>query len=293
MARPLAKAIDYFPFDVHFFEDPKLRLIKGEFGLKGVITTIYLLCEVYGGEGYYVKFGDEERFLLADKIGGEVSPNFISEVLGGCLRRGIFDRAVYEMSGVLTSKGIQRRYVRAVSTRTEIRVESAYWLLDSSNADDVPEWIVPKIKINGIVLQRNKVDLQNNESEKENNSQSKRKKIKEKKTEADAFVVFADGSNRILRALMDFAAARAEAKKPMGDIAKDRLCRKLEKLINDNRIRDREGYIVDVLDRSILSGWQGVFHDPDFQDHAPAKSVSREPVESIDVQEDSNLADLL
>ena len=34
MARPRKTGLDYFPFDVDFFEDEKIVAIAGEFGLK-------------------------------------------------------------------------------------------------------------------------------------------------------------------------------------------------------------------------------------------------------------------
>ena len=35
MARPIKDGVDYFPLDTDFFQDDKVRLIKGEFGAKG------------------------------------------------------------------------------------------------------------------------------------------------------------------------------------------------------------------------------------------------------------------
>ena len=46
MARPLKDGIDYFPFDVGFLQDKKIRLIKGEYGIKGVVIVIQLLCSI-------------------------------------------------------------------------------------------------------------------------------------------------------------------------------------------------------------------------------------------------------
>ena len=38
MARPQKWGLDYFPFDVDFFEDAKLSIIRNEFGSKGEIV---------------------------------------------------------------------------------------------------------------------------------------------------------------------------------------------------------------------------------------------------------------
>ena len=44
MARPNKIGLDYFPLDVDIFEDEKISAISGEFGIKGEITVIKLLC---------------------------------------------------------------------------------------------------------------------------------------------------------------------------------------------------------------------------------------------------------
>ena len=43
--------LDYFSFNVDFFDDDKLALIEGEFGIKGAYIAIRLLCKIYK-EGY-------------------------------------------------------------------------------------------------------------------------------------------------------------------------------------------------------------------------------------------------
>lgn len=47
MARPTKNGLDYFPLDVHIFEDEKIEAIAGEFGIKGELAVIKLLCAVY------------------------------------------------------------------------------------------------------------------------------------------------------------------------------------------------------------------------------------------------------
>ena len=42
-----SNGIDYFSFNVDFFDDDKLALIEGEFGIKGAYIAIRLLCKIY------------------------------------------------------------------------------------------------------------------------------------------------------------------------------------------------------------------------------------------------------
>ena len=54
MARPNKTGLDYFPFDIDFFDDEKIMAISGEFGIKGEITTVKLLCAIYRN-GYFIE----------------------------------------------------------------------------------------------------------------------------------------------------------------------------------------------------------------------------------------------
>ncbi len=55
MARPTKDGLDYFPLDVDVFEDEKIEAIAGEFGIKGELAVIKLLCAVYK-KGYFIRW---------------------------------------------------------------------------------------------------------------------------------------------------------------------------------------------------------------------------------------------
>ena len=48
MARPLKDGVDYFPKDTDFYADDKVRLLRAEFGSKGMYLLDYILCDLYG-----------------------------------------------------------------------------------------------------------------------------------------------------------------------------------------------------------------------------------------------------
>ena len=54
MARPTKQGLDYFPFDVGFFGDQKIRILKARYGADGIAVYVKLLCDVYK-EGYRTK----------------------------------------------------------------------------------------------------------------------------------------------------------------------------------------------------------------------------------------------
>lgn len=152
MARPLKNGVDYWAFDCDLFEDKKIRLIRSEFGCKGVYTAIKLISACYREGGYYKSWDDEDCFLIAEGEG--LAPGFVAEVVKGCIKRGLFNETVFDTFRVLTSAGIQRRFLRAVAKNRESTIiTEEYWLLDISSERDVPDGILCKLdfkKLNGM-----------------------------------------------------------------------------------------------------------------------------------------------
>lgn len=108
MARPRKTGLDYFPFDVDFFEDEKLVAIAGEFGIKGEIAAIKLLCAVYRN-GYFIEWTEMLRLKILRQMPG-VSAELFDQILNRLVKWGFFDASLFDSVKVLTSAGIQRRY---------------------------------------------------------------------------------------------------------------------------------------------------------------------------------------
>lgn len=130
------KGIEYYPFNVDFFDDDKIALIESEFGVKGSIIAIRLLCKIYR-TGYYYQWGDDECLLFSRKAGADIAPNTVKEVVSGLVRRSFFDKGVYDKFGILTSRGIQQRYFEAVKRRQKVEVCSDYLLVDVSKCSNI------------------------------------------------------------------------------------------------------------------------------------------------------------
>lgn len=179
---PCKDGIDYFPFDTDFFADDKIKLIRSEFGTAGIIVLIYLYCEIYRGSGYYKKWNEDICILSADGIGCGCEPKQVQAIVEGCLRRELFNRAIYSKFHVLTSPGIQKRYLRASSARDEIRINTDYWLLDVSSKKQVPPGILKKIVFFGKDMEKIPAVLEKTGDKKEKNPQSKGKESRVKKS---------------------------------------------------------------------------------------------------------------
>ena len=115
MARPRKTQLDYFPFDVGFFENEKIACIAGEFGIKGEIVAIRLLCAVYGN-GYFLEWNDAYKMKTLRQMPG-VSSELFDQILNRLVRWGFFDASLFDSVKVLTSVGIQKRYFEAVKFR--------------------------------------------------------------------------------------------------------------------------------------------------------------------------------
>lgn len=114
MARPIKHGLDYFPFDVDLFSDEKMVAISGEFGIKGEITTIKLLCAVYRN-GYFIEWTEMMKFKLLKELPG-VSADLLEQIIRRLVKWEFFDKDLFDSASILTSKGIQRRY-QAISTK--------------------------------------------------------------------------------------------------------------------------------------------------------------------------------
>ena len=132
MARPLQTGLNYFPLDVSIDQDDKLALIESDFGIEGFAVVIKLLMKIYT-EGYFYHWGEKEQKLFSRKIGVEVS--LVTAVVDAGLRWGLFSQTCFDEYGLLTSRGIQKRYFEAVSRRKDVQVVKEYLLLSKEEAE--------------------------------------------------------------------------------------------------------------------------------------------------------------
>ena len=116
--------INYFPLDVHL--DDKFGLIEAEFGLKGFAIVVKLFQKIYGQQGYYCEWTPEIALLFSREIGA--GGNIVSEIVESAIRRGIFDQSMYKNYHILTSNGIQKRYVIACGRKKVVNIKKPYLL---------------------------------------------------------------------------------------------------------------------------------------------------------------------
>lgn len=133
MARPNKTGLDYFPLDIDFFDDEKIVAISGEFGVKGEIVAIKLLCAIYRN-GYFILWSDLFKFKLLKNLPG-VSSELFDSILNRLVLWGFFDKSLFDSMGVLTSVGIQKRYFK-ISKRRKSVDDFRYLLIEISGCEN-------------------------------------------------------------------------------------------------------------------------------------------------------------
>ncbi|MDC0826078.1 Lin1244/Lin1753 domain-containing protein [Lactococcus petauri] len=141
MARPLKQGLDYFPLDVNFLKDIKVRKIKRACGPATVEVLLCLLGNIYRDTGYYFGWDEDTMFLVADEVGAK--EGLVEEIVNKAVQVGFFDKDKFEKYKILTSKGIQNRYREAAKKRKEIVISDIYLVNDeftekkpSNNSDN-------------------------------------------------------------------------------------------------------------------------------------------------------------
>ena len=114
MARPNKTGLDYFPLNVDFFDDDKLRFVAARFGELGELITIKLMCKIYKN-GYFVQWSDDDALLFASIAGKNVTVELVNDVVCELLKRGLFDKNMFDQFNILTSNGIQTRFAKICS----------------------------------------------------------------------------------------------------------------------------------------------------------------------------------
>ncbi len=130
MARPQKIGLDYFPFDVDFFADRKIKVLFARFGCEGVAFYLYILCEIYRDKGFFVNCDDE--FLEVASVELQIERETLLRLLDFMVERQLIHGGLLQEKGVLTSRGIQARYQRAkenAGRKTPVPVRKELWLI--------------------------------------------------------------------------------------------------------------------------------------------------------------------
>lgn len=197
------EGVNYFP--LHCVLDEKFELLEAEYGLKGFAIVVKLFQRIYKEHGYYCEWNDDIALIFARQCGlssvgsgiqyddnsvslgtsdkSSVSgktKNLINQVVAASIRRGIFDKRLFEECSILTSRGIQRNFLNIVRNRKKVEVKNEYLLLSDA-------------EIKGNVVRIYNSDVRKvNSDVRIKQSKVKESKVKNKNTlcKADALALF-------------------------------------------------------------------------------------------------------
>ena len=243
MARPRKRGLDYFPFDVTFFSDPKIRRLSVRFGNAGRIMYLYLLCRIYEN-GYFIEENEDLILDAADVCG--VSEELTSQLIEYLVSRSLLTRILRHPVTLITGESVQRRFQEAKKgAGRDIEVDEKIWILPPSetagfikvsSSDGFPEK-------KGSFSEKNEGFPEKNDTKK---SKVKKSKVKE-----------STGSASLDQALDKWFRYKEERMEPYPRSAMEAIA---ERLKSEAR-RHGDAAVVECIDEAICSGWKNLYFD--------------------------------
>ena len=129
MARISKPGLDYFPLDVNFFQDRKVRRISNRHHAAGIAAHTSLLCLIYKEKGFYVAWNQDTLFDISQEVCCEEEE--MQAIIDDCLSVGLFDTYIYKEYGILTSQAIQEQYHKIITdSRRKYKLPlEQFWLI--------------------------------------------------------------------------------------------------------------------------------------------------------------------
>jgi hypothetical protein len=247
MARPKTKGLEYFSIDTNASESREIEYLEAIHGLVGYSVFIKLLERIYGHEGYFIRWTDMDQTIFAKRCGLESSQ--VKAIIETCFDANIFSRWVYDANHVLTSAGIQKRYLKATERRTDVFINEEY----------TPDCCKKNTHLNrnnhSTGLAYTETPHQEGEASTESTQskvkESKGKESKEPKTKGQPFVLPSWVPSESWQGFDDMRTAKS--KKAWTDRARTLAVMTLEKLTTNPKEAGA------ILDQSVMKGWAGIF----------------------------------
>lgn len=183
MARPTKAGLDYFPVQTDIGSDPKIkRLIRR--GNKDAWVVFSWMLPIIYHEGYYIEADTLIEMITWDFR--DVDEEAVCNSLSIMADLDLINKELYEQERIVTSRGIQKQYLRSTNRRSDVDIEE-YWVVSANN--------------NGVSANNNGVSVDNNsvsvckstQTETETETENK-KKINKTETETESITepVFSD-----------------------------------------------------------------------------------------------------
>lgn len=142
MARPLKEGLEYFPLDCDIDQDDKMIIIEAQHGLIGFGIAIKLLMKIYNNS-YFYEWTEREQILFSKRVNVDI--NTLTNVINDLIKWGFFDKELFINEKILTSSGVQKRYLEATLRRKKVKMLKKYLLLDDETVNSYKNLVIVDI----------------------------------------------------------------------------------------------------------------------------------------------------
>lgn len=172
MARPVKEGLEYFPLDCDIDQDDKVALIEAKHGIKGFGVVIKLLMKIYKN-GYFYEWTEKEQLLFSKRVNVDI--NEVNVIINDLIKWNFFNEELFRSKKILTSNGIQKRYLAAVGRRQKVKILKEYLLLDDETINVYKNLVIVDINpssegVNVDIGTQSKVKKSKGKESKENNN---------------------------------------------------------------------------------------------------------------------------
>jgi len=175
MARPKVDSLTYYNQDTK--DDDNLQYVEAMHSFKGYAIIHKLWKHIYGSPGgYFCPWDKKNKIIFCQNA--RITVDELDAIIETCYEDGIqiFDRGMTDKYGILTSKGIQKRWLRIVKEcgRTRCIIDEKYNLLPLTTIKQLES--AAAVEFTGRKPEENQTGEQINTDE---STQIKEKEIKE------------------------------------------------------------------------------------------------------------------
>jgi len=124
--------LDYFNIDVDIFDNPKIIKLIRRYGPLGFMSYITILTNVYK-KGYFLEASiDDLAHILLDRIGGKwvSGKQKLQEIILYIASIDLISEELLKQN-IISSKGIQKRFIVMTKNRKKEQDLSKYWLIEA------------------------------------------------------------------------------------------------------------------------------------------------------------------
>ncbi|MBC3889478.1 DUF4373 domain-containing protein [Acetobacterium paludosum] len=252
MSRSKEDSLKWFPLDVTFFSNRKVKILKSRYGADGITLYLYILCEIYGGKGYFIELNEDLIYLMSDDL--NMSDEKIRQILKFLYERSLLvqiqvdeSSTLFTSDTIITAEGIQEQYQTSTKLlKRDVEIYQELWVLPEDKTLNhikfVHDDINPRKK--DINPRKKTINTGNNAQRKEKENKGNKSKEKE---EPGAFLK--DPSINVL--FLEYLDVRKDLGCSNSDREVEILINKLSDLTKEQQKQ--------TIEDSILNRWKGFF----------------------------------